>query len=93
MRWLETTMRSKIFYRIFAFDKRNETASREARYDLTERKPYALDNIRYLACALAAWIGQLLHIGRIHSYPARYCDCDPDYQFNPGSASVVNSHQ
>ena len=85
-------MQNKSFQNL-DFYKRNASASHEAKYDLTERKPYALDNIRYLACALAAWISQLLHHGRIHSYPARYCNCDFDYQFDFRTQVIVSSRQ
>ncbi len=33
-----------------------------------------MDSIRDLAGALAAWTGQLLHAGWIHSHPAGHCD-------------------
>ncbi len=78
--------------KIYTSDKRNRTASREARYDLTERKPYALDNIRDLARALAAWAGQLLHAGRLHSHPAGHCDCGADHSVDLRPAAIVSSH-
>src|SRR5216117_79361 len=73
------------------FDKRSRTASREGRYDLTERKPYVVDNICDLAGALAAWTGQLLHAGRIHSHPARDCDCGADHSVAFRSPAFVTS--
>src|SRR6059058_4773612 len=51
---------------------------------MTEPKgTYALDNIRDLTGALAAWTSQLLHAGRIHSHPARHCDCGADSPIDP----------
>jgi hypothetical protein len=56
---------------IFDVDKRKAGARREAEVRLNRKEPYALDNLCDLARALAAWISQLLHLGRIHSHPAR----------------------
>jgi hypothetical protein len=37
-----------------------------------------VDNIRYSAGAMAAWISQLVHDGRVHSHPARDRGCGAD---------------
>jgi hypothetical protein len=59
---------------------------------VTYRKEhYALDNIRDLIGALAAWAGQLVHAGRIHSHSARYCDCSADYPVDFRPAGFVRS--
>jgi hypothetical protein len=44
-----------------------------------KEQSYALDNIRYSAGAMATWISQFVHDGRVHSYPARDRGCRADY--------------
>ena len=82
---------AKQFQKILHFHKRSRTASREGRYDLTERKLYAVDNICDLAGALAAWTGQLLYDGRIHSHPPRDCDCGADHSVDLRPPAPVKS--
>jgi hypothetical protein len=63
-----------------------------AKLRMTQPKgPYALDNIRNLTRALAAWIGQLLYAGRFHSYPARDCHCGADNPIDLRPAAVVRT--
>jgi len=51
-----------------------------------------VDNIRDLAGALAAWIGQLLHARRLHSHPARNCDRGADHPVDLRPATAIRSH-
>src|SRR5205814_3561399 len=46
----------------------------------TQGNHYALDNLRHSTGALAAWFGQFIYHGRIHSHSARDRGRDPDHQ-------------
>jgi hypothetical protein len=56
-----------------------------------KEQSYALDNIRYFAGALAAWTGQLVHDGRVHSHPARDRDRGADHPANLRTPGIITS--
>ena len=56
-----------------------------------KEQPYALDNIRYSAGTMAAWISQLVHTRRVHSHPARDRDCGADYPTDLRTPRIITS--
>lgn len=56
-----------------------------------KEQSYALDNIRYSAGAMAAWISQLVHDGWVHSHPARDRDCGADSPTDLRTPGIVTS--
>ncbi len=61
---------------------------------VTNRKErYALDNIRDLAGAVAAWTRELLHAGWVYSHPACHCDRSLDHPVDPRPAAAVDSNR
>jgi hypothetical protein len=56
-----------------------------------KEQSYALDNIRYSAGAVAAWISQLVHVGRVHSYPARDRCCRADYPADLRTTGIITA--
>src|SRR5262249_18346510 len=56
-----------------------------------KEQSYALDNIRYSAGTVAAWVSQLIHDGRVHSHPARDRDCRADYPTDLPTPGIITS--
>src|SRR6266576_3613179 len=56
-----------------------------------KEQSYALDNIRYSAGTMAAWISQLVHVGRVYSHPARDRDCRADYPTDLRTPRIITS--
>src|SRR5207244_5198427 len=77
----------------FCVHKAQACRRREGEVRFNRKEPYALDNLCDLARALAAWISQLLHLGRIHSHPACDRHCRADYQSDSRPASLVTLRQ
>ena len=56
-----------------------------------KEQTYAVDNIRYSAGTVAAWISQLLHTRRVHSHPARNRDCGADHPADLRTPGIITS--
>ena len=56
-----------------------------------KEQSYALDNIRYSAGTVAAWVSQLVHARRVHPHPARDRDCRVNHPADLGAPRIITS--